>query len=165
MEKVVSVCATLIRESGSGLDKIFHDLPGHRVRSTAGAAASNATRVAGVRRYPRRAHSGGLRLLYGTDGGIPTPRGSTSETPSSALSTGNWPVSLPPTMSSTEPSHRPFPPWSMSPPVLCTRDFNLIPAMLRQKFKLPVEKMDFPLWSRRTELSDPTRRTVPASRR
>lgn len=29
-------------------------------------------------------------------------------------------------------------------PVLCTRDFNLIPAMLRQKFKLPVEKMDFP---------------------
>lgn len=40
-------------------------------------------------------------------------------------------------------------------PVLCTRDFNLIPAMLRQKFKLPVEKMDFPSVERRTELSDP----------
>lgn len=40
-------------------------------------------------------------------------------------------------------------------PVLCTRDFNVIPAMLRQKFKLPVEKMDFPAVERRTELSDP----------
>ena len=40
-------------------------------------------------------------------------------------------------------------------PVLCTRDFNLIPAMLRQRFKLPVEKMEFPEMARRTELSDP----------
>ena len=40
-------------------------------------------------------------------------------------------------------------------PVLATRDFNLIPAMLRQRFKLPVEKMDFPTVERRVELSDP----------
>ena len=40
-------------------------------------------------------------------------------------------------------------------PVLCTRDFNLIPAMLRQKFKLPVERMAFPPVERRAELSQP----------
>ena len=42
-------------------------------------------------------------------------------------------------------------------PVLCTRDFNLIPSMLRQRFKLPVEKMEFPAVERRRELSDPHR--------
>lgn len=37
--------------------------------------------------------------------------------------------------------------------MLATRDFNLIPAMLRQRFKLPVEKMEFPAVERRRELS------------
>ena len=40
-------------------------------------------------------------------------------------------------------------------PVLCTRDSTSSPPCLRQKFKLPVEKMDFPTVERRTELSDP----------
>ena len=40
-------------------------------------------------------------------------------------------------------------------PVLATRDFNLIPAMLRQRFKLAADKMDFPPVERRRELSDP----------
>ncbi len=40
-------------------------------------------------------------------------------------------------------------------PVLATRDFNLIPAMLRQRFKLAADKMDFPTVERRRELSDP----------
>ena len=39
-------------------------------------------------------------------------------------------------------------------PVLATRDFNLIPDMLRQRFKLPVDKMGYPPVERRTELSD-----------
>ena len=38
---------------------------------------------------------------------------------------------------------------------MATRDFNLIPAMLRQRFKLPVDKMEFPAAERRLELSDP----------
>lgn len=42
-------------------------------------------------------------------------------------------------------------------PVLATRDFNLIPSMLAQRFKLPVEKMEFPSVERRRELSDPER--------
>ena len=38
-------------------------------------------------------------------------------------------------------------------PVLATRDFNIIPAMLRQRFKLPADKMEFPPVERRIELS------------
>ena len=38
-------------------------------------------------------------------------------------------------------------------PVLATRDFNLIPAMLQQRFKLAADKMDFPPVERRRELS------------
>lgn len=40
-------------------------------------------------------------------------------------------------------------------PILATRDPNLIPALLEQKFKLPVDKMDFPPVDRRLELSQP----------
>lgn len=38
-------------------------------------------------------------------------------------------------------------------PILATRDFNLIPALLEQKFKLPVDKLEFPPVERRLELS------------
>lgn len=38
-------------------------------------------------------------------------------------------------------------------PVLATRDPNLIPSLLGQKFKLPVNKMEFPPVDRRLELS------------
>ena len=38
-------------------------------------------------------------------------------------------------------------------PVLATRDPNLIPALLEQKFKLPVDKLEFPPVQRRLELS------------
>ena len=40
-------------------------------------------------------------------------------------------------------------------PVLATRDPNLIPALLGQKFHLPVDKMEFPPVDRRLELSHP----------
>ncbi len=40
-------------------------------------------------------------------------------------------------------------------PVLATRDFNLIPSMLQQRFKLAADKMAFPGVERRRELSDP----------
>lgn len=38
-------------------------------------------------------------------------------------------------------------------PILATRDFNLIPALLGQKFRLPVSRMEFPPVERRLELS------------
>ncbi len=40
-------------------------------------------------------------------------------------------------------------------PVLASRDFNVIPAMVRQKLKLPVEKMEYPPVERRLELTEP----------
>ena len=42
-------------------------------------------------------------------------------------------------------------------PVLATRDFNLIPSVLQQRFKLPADKMEFPPVERRRALSDPER--------
>lgn len=38
-------------------------------------------------------------------------------------------------------------------PILATRDFNLIPAMLEKRFRLPVDRMEFPPVERRLELS------------
>ncbi len=38
-------------------------------------------------------------------------------------------------------------------PILATRDFNLIPALLGRRFRLPVDKMEFPPVERRLELS------------
>lgn len=40
-------------------------------------------------------------------------------------------------------------------PILATRDPNLTPSLLDHKFKLPVDKMEFPSTDRRRELSDP----------
>lgn len=50
-------------------------------------------------------------------------------------------------------------------PILATRDFLVIPDMLRQRFKLPVDKMEFPNLDRRRELSSKRReheRTITA---
>ncbi|MDY4953059.1 MAG: hypothetical protein SO073_00265 [Candidatus Onthomonas sp.] len=40
-------------------------------------------------------------------------------------------------------------------PVLATRDFNITPAMLHRRFKLPVNRMEYPNVRRRHELSEP----------
>lgn len=41
-------------------------------------------------------------------------------------------------------------------PILATRDFNLTPAMLKNKFNLPTERMQYPPIDRRRDLSAPT---------
>ncbi len=40
-------------------------------------------------------------------------------------------------------------------PVLVPRDFNVTPSMVRQKLKLPVERMEYPPIERRIELTEP----------
>ena len=40
-------------------------------------------------------------------------------------------------------------------PVLAPRDFNITPAMVRQKLKVPVERMEYPPVERRLELTEP----------
>ena len=42
-------------------------------------------------------------------------------------------------------------------PVLTTRDFNLIPSVLRRQFQLPMDRIEFPPVERRRAMSDPER--------
>ena len=157
VEKVVAVCATLIKESGSGLDKVFHDL-----LRTQGAVYR---RCSGFTRHEGGGLSADIRgehILVGSASfmtlmEVPLPQGLNVRSAVFCAIDGelagifalNYMMhpTIPPAISALTANR--------VSPVLCTRDFNLIPAMLRQKFKLPVEKMDFPAVERRTELSDP----------
>ena len=157
VEKVVAVCATLIRESGSGLDKIFHDL----LR----AQGAVYRRCSGFQRHEGGGLSADIRgehILVGSASfmalmEVSLPQGLNVRNAVFCAIDGelagifalNYVLhgTISPAISALVGAH--------VSPVLCTRDFNLIPAMLRQKFKLPVEKMDFPSVERRTELSDP----------
>lgn len=157
VEKVVAVCATLIKESGSGLDKVFHDLL--RTQGAVYRRCSGFTRHEGG---GLSADIRGERILVGSASfmtlmEVALPQGLNVRSAVFCAIDGelagifalNYMMhpTIPPAISALT-SNR-------VSPVLCTRDFNLIPAMLRQKFKLPVEKMDFPAVERRTELSDP----------
>ena len=156
IDKVVAVTATVIRDAGSGLEKIFYDL----LRSQ-GALYRNGSDFA--------AHEGG--------GASETIRGEQILVGSASFMT-LMDVSLPPGLKVKNAVfcaidgelagifalnyHLPNTvPYAIDTlirnrvvPVLATRDFNLIPSMLRQKCKLPVEKMEFPAVERRRELSD-----------
>lgn len=157
VEKAVAVCATLIRESGSGLDRIFHDL----LRAQ-GAVYRRC-------REFQRHEGGGLsaeirgeQVLVGSASfmtlmEVPMPQGLNVRNAVFCAVNGelagifalNYVLhgAVPPALSALIGAR--------VSPVLCTRDFNLIPALLKQKFKLPVEKMHYPPVERRTELSDP----------
>ena len=157
VEKVVAVCATLIRDSGSGLDKLFHDL----LRSQ-GAVYR---RSSGLQRHEGGGLSAEIRgesILVGSASfmalmEVPLPQGLNVRSAVFCAIDGELAgiFALSYTMHPTIPPAISALVAGRISPVLCTRDFNLIPAMLRQKFKLPVEKMDFPTVERRTELSDP----------
>ena len=155
VDKVVSSTASLIKESGSGLDKIFHDL----LRSQ-GCVYRRVSRFA---RY-----EGGLsavvreqQVLVGSSAfmhlmEIPLPPGLNVKNAVFCAIDGELAgiFALHYTLHGTlEPSlHNLI--RNHVTPVLATRDFNLIPAMLRQRFKLPVDRMEYPAVERRYELSD-----------
>lgn len=73
VEKVVAVTATLIRDSGSGLDKIFHDLLRSQGAIYRRCSAFERCEGGPGRRHPGRADSGGLGGLHAPDGGGPAP--------------------------------------------------------------------------------------------
>lgn len=157
VEKVVAVCATLIKESGSGLDKVFHDLL--RTQGAVYRRCSGFTRHEGG---GLSADIRGERILVGSASfmtlmEVPLPQGLNVRSAVFCAIEGELAgiFALNYTMHPTIPPAISALVANRVSPVLCTRDFNLIPAMLRQKFKLPVEKMDFPAVDRRTELSDP----------
>ena len=154
-EKVVACTATLIRESGCGLDKLFHDL----------LRAQGATyrRVSSFYAY-----EGGLsgvirneQILVGSTDfmrlmDVALPPGlrvknavfCAIDRELAGIFALNYSLhgTLDPSLNSLIRNK--------VTPVMVTRDFNLTPAMLHQRFKLPVDRMEYPGVERRMELSD-----------
>lgn len=154
-EKVVADTATLIRESGCGLDKPFHDLlrsQGAIYRRVSnffcyegglsGVIRNEQVLVgsADFMRLMEIALPPGLRVknavFCAIDGEL------------AGIFALNYILhgALDPSLTSLIRNR--------VSPVMATRDFNLTPAMLRQRFKLPVERMEYPAVERRMELSD-----------
>ena len=157
VEKVVGCTATLIRDSGSGLTKLFHDL----LRSQ-GAIFRRAEQLCCYEGGGLSASIRGEQVLVGSAAfmnlmEVSLPQGLHVKNAVFCAIDGELAgifalnYTLPDTV---------FPALDALMrervgPVLATRDFNLIPAMLHQRFKLAADKMDFPPVERRRELSDP----------
>lgn len=156
VEKVVSCAASLIRQSGSGLERPFYEL----LRSQGGL-------------YRRcddfRYHEGGglsaeirgEQVLVGSSSfmrlcSIALPQGLNVKNAVFCAINGEL-AGIFALNYTLHPAVQP----SLTAlirnrvgPVMATRDFNLTPAMLRQRFKLPVDRMEYPAVERRVELSD-----------
>ncbi|MBR4099312.1 MAG: hypothetical protein IKK44_04910 [Clostridium sp.] len=157
LEKVISYTATLIRDSGSGLTQMFYD----QMR-TEGGLYRKAEQLSCYEGGGLSATIRGQKVLVGSSAfmqlmEIPLPMGLNIKSAIFCAIDGELAgifvlnYTLPDTC---------FPALDMLirekiGPVLATRDFNLIPAMLRQRFNLAADKMDFPPVQRRWELSDP----------
>ena len=157
MERVVAYTATMIRDSGSGLTKLFHDY-----LRTLGGLMRNSERLCCYEGGGLSAMIRGDQVLVGSASfmnlmEIPLPAGLNVKNAVFCAINGELAgifalnYFLPDTV---------FP--SLDAiirenvgPVLATRDFNLIPAMLQQRFKLSADRMDFPPVERRRELSAP----------
>ncbi len=156
-ERVVAYTATLIRDSGSALAKLFHD----QLRAM-GGLMRNAQSLAFHEGGGLSANIRGDQVLVGSAAfmklmEVGLPQGLNVKNAVFCAIDGELAgifalnYSLPDTV---------FPALEellleKIGPVLATRDFNIIPAMLQQRFKLAADKMDFPQVSRRRELSDP----------
>lgn len=157
VEKVVGYAATLIRASGSGLDKVFHDLlrtQGAIYRRCDGFQYHEGGGVSAVIRN-EAVLVGSAAFMHLMD--IPLPRGLNVKNAVFCAIDGDL-AGIFALNYSLHAAVRP----SLNAlirnrvkPVLVTRDFNLTPAMLRQRFKLPVEKMEYPPVERRVELNGP----------
>lgn len=155
VDKVVGVTATLIRDAGSGLEKIFYDL----LRSQ-GAVYRRCTDFCCYEGGGVSATMRGEVVLVGSASfmhlmEVPLPQGLNVKNAVFCAIDGELAgiFALKYTLHGTvEPSLNALIRNRIAP-VLATRDFNIIPAMLRQRFKLPADKMDFPAVERRVELS------------
>ena len=153
-EKVVAYTATLLRLLGCGLTRPFHDL----LRSQ-GAFYREASGV--------RFHEGGVtgiirnqEVFVGTAGfmhlmDVELPQGMNVKH-AVFCAIGGELAGIFALSYDMSPAVRPCLGALMragASPILATRDPNLIPDLLGQKFKLPVDKMEFPPVDRRLELS------------
>ena len=156
VERVVAYTATLIRDSGSGLEKLFHDL-----LRTQGAIFRRAERLTCYDGGGLSAVIRGDQVLVGSAAfmnlmEVELPQGLNVKNAVFCAIDGELagifalnyflPDNVFPSLSSLL--------GEKVSPVLATRDFNVIPAMLQQRFKLAADRMDFPPIQRRRELSD-----------
>lgn len=156
-ERVVAYTATLIRDSGSGLTRLFHD----QLRSM-GGLMRRADSLVCHEGGGLSANIRGDQVLVGSAAfmklmKIKLPQGLNVKNAVFCSIDGKLAgifalnYILPDTVFPALESLM----LEKVSPVLATRDFNLIPAMLQQRFKLAAEKMAFPSVERRRELSDP----------
>lgn len=156
VDRVVGVTATLIRDSGSGLDKLFHDLL--RAQGTVYRRAVNFCCYEGG---GMSAEIRGEQVLVGSASfmhlmEVPLPQGVHVKNAVFCAIGGELAGlfalkyslngAVEPALSALIRNH--------VVPVLATRDFNITPDMLRQRFKLPADRMEYPAVERRMELSD-----------
>lgn len=154
LETAVAYTATLIRETGSGLEKPFADM-----LRTKGGLYRRVSQVV--------FHEGGVtgviagQAVYVGSGafmelmGVTMPQGLKVRTAVfcaldgeiAAIFALNYALH-----NAVRPAVESLIANGMEP-ILATRDFLVIPAMLRQRFKLPVDRMEFPNLDRRRELS------------
>lgn len=155
-ERVVAYTATLIRASGSGLDRLFNDL-----LRTQGGIYRQADRLCCYEGGGLSANIRGDQVLVGSAAfmslmDVALPQGLNVRNAVFCAIDGELAgifalnYSLPDVVF---PSVAGLLQEKLAP-VLATRDFNIIPAMLRQRFKLAADRMDFPPVERRRELSD-----------
>ncbi|MCI8423843.1 MAG: hypothetical protein HFF50_10030 [Lawsonibacter sp.] len=156
-ERVLAYAATLIRDSGSGLARLFHD----HLRAMGGLLR----RADSLQCHEGGGLSANIRgdsVLVGSAAfmnlmEVPLPQG--LHVKNAVFCAINGELAGIFTLHYTLPDTV-FPALeellgARVGPVLATRDFNLIPAMLQQRFKLAADRMDFPPVERRRELSDP----------
>ena len=154
LDKVISVTATLIRDTGSGLDRTFHELL--RSQGTVYRRAEDLCCYEGGASAVIR----GEHVLVGSSAfmhlmEVPMPQGLNVKNAVFCAIDGELAgiFALSYALHATvRPSIGALIDNKISP-ILVTRDFNLIPSMLRQRFKLPAEKMEFPEHTRRRALS------------
>ena len=156
-ERVVAYTATLIRDSGSGLTTLFHN----QLRSMGGLMRS-ADHLQFHEGGGLSANIRGEQVLVGSAAfmklmEVRLPQGLNVKNAVFCTIDGSLAGIF--ALSYTLPDTV-FPALEALflekvEPVLATRDFNLIPAMLQQRFKLAADKMAFPGIARRRELSSP----------
>lgn len=156
-ERVVAYTATLIRDSGSGLTALFHN----QLRAM-GGLMRNANSLQCHEGGGLSANIRGEQVLVGSAAfmklmKVRLPQGLNVKNAVFCAIDGRLAgifalsYTLPDTVFPALESLM----LERVEPVLATRDFNLIPAMLQQRFKLAADKMAFPGIERRRELSDP----------
>lgn len=157
LDKVIAVTATLIRDAGSGLERTFYELL-HSQGATYRTAEKLKFYEGGVSAVIRGENVlvGSVSFMHMME--VPITQGQNVKNAVFCAIEGelagifalNYSLHV-----SIRPSLYALIENRISP-ILATRDFNLVPTMLNQRFKLPAGKMEFPGHDRRRELSAPT---------